>query len=492
MPTDAVPTMQPKDRRLLWAAVAAIVALSLFRLVALWAGKTELSTDEAQYWLWGQTFAFGAYSKPPMIGWIISLSTAVLGEATWAVRAPAPLFHMLTSLVILALGLRVAGLRIAALAALTYITMPAITLGSFLMTTDTPMLAASATALLLQHILASRGRRGEQTVTLAMALGAAVAFGMMTKYAMLFAVAGMCVAALVSSEWRLRSRDVAIAGITALVLMSPNLIWVASNNFVTVQHMAETSGIDGPKFHPMVALRFVAEQFAVFGPIVFAIWLLALSRAGQMPSVMRGLLAASGVVLLIVIGQALMGKALANWAVGFAIGSSLVFANQMASRPRLATVSLAIGGFLALSLPLLTMWGTELRAGDRLVLGRYLGQDDLVAQAVTLAQDQGATILASDHRDILSALSWQARSSGLQVNALPYDGAPRNYWEMTRPLSGKTDQPVLVITTHPLQLECGSAIVANLTEAPAGPGFLEGQKIFMSVVPAQCLASETS
>lgn len=486
MLTGAAPTMRPDEKRAIGATIAVLLGVTLFRLASLWAGETQLSTDEAQYWLWGETFAFGAYSKPPMIGWIIAVSTAVLGETTWAVRAPAPLFHLLTGLTILALGLRISTPRVAALAALTYVTMPAVTLGSFLMTTDTPMLAASAVALLLQHVLAKRALGTAPTTSLSIALGAALAFGMLTKYAMLFAVAGMALAALVSPDWRMRRRDVMVAAVSALVLISPNLIWVASNNFVTVQHMADSSGIEGPKLHPMVALRFLTEQLAVFGPVVFAVWVWALIRVRHLSATLRGLVAASGAILLIVVGQAMMGKALANWAVGFGIAASLVFASKTVARPWLAGTSLAIGGFLAIALPVLTVWGTEVRAGDRLVLGRYLGQDDLVARAIARAGETGAKMLASDHRDILSALSWQGRAARINVHALAHDGPPRNYWEMSRPLPDARQEAVLVITTQPPLIDCGVDPLPEMVQQTAGPGFLEGHEIFMTTVSAKC------
>ena len=43
-------------------AVAGIVAITVWRLVLAFFDRTELSTDEAQYWAWGQSLAFGYYS----------------------------------------------------------------------------------------------------------------------------------------------------------------------------------------------------------------------------------------------------------------------------------------------------------------------------------------------------------------------------------------------------------------------------------------------
>ncbi|NHB77392.1 hypothetical protein [Rhodobacter calidifons] len=50
------------------AALAVALVLVACRLVLGALDRTELSTDEAQYWFWGQSPDFGAYSKPPLIG----------------------------------------------------------------------------------------------------------------------------------------------------------------------------------------------------------------------------------------------------------------------------------------------------------------------------------------------------------------------------------------------------------------------------------------
>lgn len=62
------------------AALLVAGALISFRVVLVFFDQTELYTDEAQYWFWGQDLAFGAYSKPPLIGWVIQLSTDFLGQ----------------------------------------------------------------------------------------------------------------------------------------------------------------------------------------------------------------------------------------------------------------------------------------------------------------------------------------------------------------------------------------------------------------------------
>ena len=48
-----------------WILVGTVVVV---RLAAMGFDRTDLYVDEAQYWLWGQHFDLGYFSKPPLIG----------------------------------------------------------------------------------------------------------------------------------------------------------------------------------------------------------------------------------------------------------------------------------------------------------------------------------------------------------------------------------------------------------------------------------------
>ena len=65
----------------LWAGLGLLLAV---RLVALKFNATDLFFDEAQYWSWSLEPAFGYYSKPPLIAWVIGAATAVCGRANSA------------------------------------------------------------------------------------------------------------------------------------------------------------------------------------------------------------------------------------------------------------------------------------------------------------------------------------------------------------------------------------------------------------------------
>src|SRR5205085_5531891 len=107
----------------LWA-LAGIVAITVARLLWLACQPAGLYPDEAQYWFWAQHPAFGYYSKPPLIAWLIALTTAALGDGEFAVRLSAPLLHAGAAGMIYAIGARLFDRRTGFWAALAYASLP--------------------------------------------------------------------------------------------------------------------------------------------------------------------------------------------------------------------------------------------------------------------------------------------------------------------------------------------------------------------------------
>ena len=100
-------TMQlPSDARG-WFRLAALIVgvVTLIRVAVLIATPLQLYPDEAQYWWWAQTPDWGYFSKPPLIAWIMWLTTR-LSDAEWAIRLASPLLHAATALIMFGVGRR--------------------------------------------------------------------------------------------------------------------------------------------------------------------------------------------------------------------------------------------------------------------------------------------------------------------------------------------------------------------------------------------------
>ncbi|MEO1015541.1 MAG: glycosyltransferase family 39 protein [Pseudomonadota bacterium] len=314
------------EDRLAWAVLLALGAIAAVRIAAIFATPLQLGADEAQYWRWGQDWAWGYYSKPPLIAWVIGATTSLFGDAEWAIRLPAPLLHAVAAASLFALAREMYDARVGALAALGYMLMPGVTLSSGVMSTDGLLLPLWSLSLLALWRL-----RGGGGLTAAVSLGAALGLGGLAKYAMVYFILGALLAAMIDKPTRsalMSWRGAAAAGVAAAIL-APHVAWSWSNDFETLAHTADNANWGGSLFHPENALRFFNDQMGVFGPIAFLALFGAVTAfvvgvaksAVQERWLLCFILPAVGIVLI----QAIISRAHANWAaVAYPAASILV------------------------------------------------------------------------------------------------------------------------------------------------------------------------
>jgi 4-amino-4-deoxy-L-arabinose transferase-like glycosyltransferase len=421
-------------------------ALTFLRLVGLRYSVVDLFYDEAQYWSWSRDLALGYYTKPPLLAWVIAAAERVCGSDEWCVRAPSPLFHGATSLVVFAIGRRLYDERAGFWAALLTALGTGVVFSSRIISTDVPLLFFWAIALLaFVNILAGPSR------TWATILGVSIGLGLLAKYAMIYFLPGMALAALFSKRARLvfgRS-DIWLALLLAALVVAPNIAWNAANSFATFQH---TGGlVIGEPVRPSImrGLEFLAAQFAVFGPVTFAVMIIAMVRLGsrQLLEQDRILVAFYIPALVIVTGFAISVKAYENWA-AVSLVSGAVLAGALLSR-RDATgwmrASVAIGIVVQV-----TLIGTDAIA-NRLALPHFsnpyrrtIGWREFAAAAGEAARQAGAKSIVSDSRSEFAALQYYWRDRPEKV--LWWRSIELPSFELKEALSQSSPEPILFVT----------------------------------------------
>src|SRR6185437_2958372 len=139
-PTVAPASASEEEQRYRRIAAFVLLGVTLLRLLWLAGDPIDLYPDEAQYWLWSLHPAFGYFSKPPLVPWIIAATTRLLGEDEFAIRLASPLLHFLTGLVVFAIGRRLYDARVGCWSAVAYVTLPAVSLSAAIISTDVPLL----------------------------------------------------------------------------------------------------------------------------------------------------------------------------------------------------------------------------------------------------------------------------------------------------------------------------------------------------------------
>lgn len=464
-------------------------AMTAFRLALLPFAEIDLFVDEAQYWLWGQEFAFGYYSKPPLVGWVIGAVTTLAGsDAPFWVRAPAPLFHAATALVLGAIAARLFSARAGWMTAAAYVTLPMVTVGSLLISTDTIMFPFLAAALALYLRLIAPGGGGRPH--LAAAAGICLGLAFLAKYAAAYYILFGTIAAL-----GLRTRPDGRDGLTILgafaVVAAPNLLWNLANGLTTLSHTVDNTGWrDGVSVDPSGLVRFLAEQFLVVGPVVFVSFLLgALALLRRGPGRSGALLLALSLPIVAVISvQAAVSGANANWAASAYLAGVLVAVPWLLARWRgWLILSFVLNGAVAVALPVLVTQAEAIVVNDRLLFRRYLGLDELSRSILDEAGAQDAVGIVATERAVLADLFHTGRNAGVPVFSWPHDGSPRHHYDQRHALPRDVSGPLLAVTRGVEVPPCGAAAEGSISP---GPGAYEGSTFRFWLVPADCWTTE--
>ncbi|TDL77690.1 hypothetical protein E2L08_12935 [Palleronia sediminis] len=469
------------DLRPALTVTAAIVGL---RIVFLAFDRTDLFVDEAQYWLWGQELALGYFSKPPLIGWLLRAMSEIAPQATFWVRLPAPILHGATALILarLALMVRPGGTTLAAWVAAAYLTMPIVSVGSWMISTDTVMAPFLAAGLALWW---RAGRGGLAPAALA---GAMLGLAFMAKYAAVYAVAGIALAQMLVPARRLGGVQLAVMVLPFAIVIAPNLLWNLSNDMTTVAHTMENVGWIGPEgrgpsVNPGGFAAFVASQFGVMGPVLMAalVWAAATRRGAGF-----GWLALFALPPLAVVSvQALLDQAYANWAfAGLLAGVPLATAILYDRAPRWLRISTALNAALCLVVPLAAALPGVMRlpSGEPMA-ARYLGRAQVSRMIDEAARAGGASAILATDRDLLADLFWTLDGTDWAIYAPRPEGAPSNYYEQTRPLPDDPPAPVLRASFAPS--DCAAA--RTLAAPRIAGGAHAGRVLHLELLPPACL-----
>ncbi|MBS1181960.1 MAG: arnT 2 [Proteobacteria bacterium] len=437
------------DRDWMRLTLAVIAAFLLLRLAALFVSGFELTYDEAQYWAWSRSLAFGYFTKPGLIAWLIRGTTEICGDGVACVRAPAPMLHAAAAWFVFLAARRFYDSRIAFWSALAYLAMPAVSLSSLILNTDVPLLffwcvGLHATALFLE----------KPSRTRAVYLAAAVAVGLNAKYAMIYLPGSLLAYLLATADRRPLLRQ----GVTWLALFGglagflPNLIWNAQNGFVTFHHTGDNAGWEAIGFKIGKVFEYLGGQAVIPGPILFAAAVLAavFGWRSAKPSADRLLMWLNLPILVFIGVNAAFAKLHGNWA-ATAFPALVIFASAVLCDSRWR-------GLLKLSAAINTAAAVALAIGVGLVghvplpekptqLHRLLHWADYGDKLADAARTAGVRTVVTVGRPMTSETLYELRDSGLAVRPYLAPGAaPADQFEMTIPYDGTVHGPALLVT----------------------------------------------
>ena len=443
------------------------------RIVILAVTPTDLFFDEAQYWAWSQNLAWGYFSKPPLIAWIIRLTTVIGGsdDPFW-VRLAAPILHSITAVVIV-LWVAEVKPQAAIWATAVYLSMPILAVGSWMISTDTVMAPLLAGGLWAWWRHLSTG-----AVRPAVIAGALVGLAVLAKYAGAYFWFVVLVAAIVPG---LRPRPLAVMAALATFVMTiaPNMVWNVQNDMITFAHTAENASWDaGARFNWSSLAEFAAAQVFVVGPIFFVILLVTLWRSAALFE--KFLICGSLPILVLVSGQAFISQAYANWAFAAYISAAPLVAVWLVGSERWKWLAAGLAANLGIIL-----FATTLIVAPHLsprIMDRYMGREAFANEIIRKAE---GVALAATERQLLADLTYIATREGTQVDVFAFDrhDPPSSWYEMN------SFRPILTsvwLVTESLPPGCrGGALPSQKIDTPKQGAYAD-RNFSMYLVPPGC------
>ncbi len=390
--------------RLVW--LLGLVAALRLGFIAV--ADLDLIGDEAYYWDWSRRPDFGYYSKPPMVAWIIAVATSIFGSTTFTVRLPAVLLGTVTGFMLYQTGRRYFNRPTGLIALLLWWAMPASAIYQFIMSIDPPLFLFWVMALFFFHSALFEHRASGWFWA-----GSSCGLALLSKPVALVLPLAVLLFIIVQPACRPPWRYLLGFVLPMAVLVTPNLLWNASHDWIMFQHAG--SHFQDENFDLTDRLKtffgFFGLQTVLWSPVIgfSALVLTVRLLAGwrQLDAKQQWLMLVGPVAMLLITLLALRQKVEANWPIPFYFGCLLLLAHHLTrARVKWALVTGFSLVLLAYSLPLtinlLNLTGTRLDP-----LARLRGWQTLAAEVQAVRERQDLTEVYVDaHRYLASELAF--------------------------------------------------------------------------------------
>lgn len=323
-----------------------LIGITALRLIYLIINYRPLNIEEAQYWLWSQHLSLGYHSKPPLIAYIISITTHLFGNGYFGIRFVTPICYFLIAYFLYLSANKLFSNEEAKWSALSFIFLPSVAFSSTIISTDPLMLLFWSSAL----YFLIRALKDNKTAYWIL-VGISVGLSALSKYTGLVFLLSLLLYLLFSPEaryWLKSSKLYLMLAITTLVLL-PNIIWNIQHGFSTVKHVIyHNAAIHGLQLHPMHLLNFIVSQLGVFSIIFLPIYCYCVfQRRYWKDERLRLLWWFSLPMLLMIILESFVSRAYANWATAAYISGTILVVAILIQRRAIVWLKANLGYGLA-------------------------------------------------------------------------------------------------------------------------------------------------
>ena len=434
-----------------------IFLISIYRFSTLYfhLDFIDLYGDEAYYWGWSRSLEFGYYSKPPFMGWTISLFTSIFGNSVFAIKLPSLVLEPLTAIFIFIIADELFDKKVAFFSGLGFFTIPAISISSFIISTDVFLLLFWAMALMFFI----KAMKNDKFIYWILA-GIAGGFGLLSKYTMILFPIALFIYLALSKDNRsiLKNKNLYIAMLIAMIIFLPNLIWNYNHEFVSFTHTKDISHIDQELFHPDKLGEFLGSQFGMVGVIFFPILLYLIFFPKFKDDKFKLLHIFTTLFLGIITLQSFLAKAFANWAFPTYITGVILVCYYLIKNGKIKTLWLAIGTNIFLTIIIYhyhtfaNILNIELSKNND-PYNRVMGWSESANNISKVIKNYKGVKLLFDERKAMAEFIYY-------LNPHPFDSVIwnpknlyKNHYDLTTTMNNKKGQDFIFITKHDKKID---------------------------------------
>ena len=424
---------------LISSLIIIVLTFILLRVFAIISTPLELSADEAQYWLWSKKLNWGYFSKPPMIAWLIHVSNNIFGDYDYSIRILAPVIHGINALVIFRLSQEINDNYLAHfLSSLIWLTLPIVGVGSFLMSTDTPLMLIWTTSLLV-----TVKAYNSDNVFLWSLAGLIAGLALYAKYAALYLPLGLIIFYIINfqNEQNIKLRGLFLFLMNFIIVSLPNVIWNYFNNFQTINHLSSNAVIDAPSYSLFGTFTFLIAQIAILGPLLLIVFVLTAYNIKKLNKLSIFLLYFIFPVYILMFIQGFFSEANANWAASALPAITILCGYFLSKRIKFAVLTILSNLLICIFILIVSFNGNliflDVKSDPlRKLKGWSILSEDLKD---TISKEKSDVVLV-DRRGIAAELIYYLRNENIKIRVPESSKSPSNHYQLHYPLTDKENK----------------------------------------------------
>lgn len=218
-------------------------------------------SDETYYWIWSKKLDFSYFDHPPMIAYLIKLTTLFSDEPLF-VRLGAALMVSASAYLLYALAKRMYDEKTAIYTFYIFISSLIVIVASTLITPDIPLMFFTTLLLYSGYIYLFEDKKNY-----ALLVGFSAGAMLLSKYTGILIIFTLVVFVLLYRRDVLKDKYLYYAILVALLVFSPVLYWNYINDFISFKFQLSHGLAEEKVFHSKHFIKFTSAQLILFHPL---------------------------------------------------------------------------------------------------------------------------------------------------------------------------------------------------------------------------------